>query len=810
MGRKKRAARQGFTKYRIGPDDLVTVSGIAMRYSREYAEGVVLKSANDNGALVKAYDWRRIEAMLRDGWLEIDRGHFSESRAIERAVGWAKGFEADAEKTLRARMAAEFLAQETGESDWPHEICHRSDDDIERFHAIFQSENAQLVDEARLSVVRKGKKKLFVGPRQFRRLLERFEEAELDPGSMVDRYPGGGTPGSTLEKDDLDYALGFVASARTPDRPTVKSAFEAMIRDDTERMKDGKPRFRTVSQSTFQRMYNEGNDYLNDVGRSDSTHAVARKYIPKIQGLQVTRPLQVVEMDEHLVHLMKMLVKNDVFHRLHEDVQIRIRAMGRVWLSVAMDAYSRSIVGMKVLRGAPDAEAAVATLAMVAQRKDKLSALLGAQTRWPQCGTPEAVHTDAGAGYVAAKFELAAMMFTKRHRIPPSKHPHLRGRIERFFRTLNQRYIHLFSGQTFSNPLMKGEYDPEKYAHVTDEEFADLIGRLIVDCYHNTKHRGIGMTPLEAWERGSQLAGGAIAPPPSARKYREIFGATVTRSIGNSGIEIAGNIYSNSALLEIRKKWFRAKLLVRVNEEDISMISVKHRRRNAWVDVPAAFAGLKGVTLDEWRETIRYVERHLGTKKVHSEEAIATALKAVRQAIALSKQRSGILVHDSIEKKLAALESTMSPAFKYSQQQDYDYASYDDGVDHENDVLDGEDEDAAAERMRAAIATAPPPERYVQPLPAGGNPFNPGAGTASFDRSGFVSDNAAVNRESGVQGKTKSNRRKLAVPAASPDSPVEAYRVVSDPDGADARPLPATPKRKSIRITGLDKPEGSR
>lgn len=795
MKQPKARPGKGFTKYHIGPDDLVTVAGHKMRFSKEFENGVVLRSANDNGGRIKAYRWDEISTLLMAGRLEIEPGHLREQDEIARAMNDARGFELDPEKVLRVKMVAAFLAQEDDGADWESERCHRSDDDIERFYAIFKEENEDLVEEARVSMLKKGKKKLFVGPRQFRRLIERFEESALNPGSMADRYPGGGSPGSTLAVADLNYVLGFVQTARTPDRPTVISAWQAMMDDARARVAKGEARPRTVSLTTFQRMYSESNDFLNDVGHADAKHGVERKYVPKQKGLQVTRALEIVEMDEHKVHLMKMLVKNRVWDHLHPEVQTRIEGLGRVWLSVAMDALSRSIVGMKILKGAPDADAAVATLAMVAQRKEKLSALLGASSRWPQCGTPGAVHTDAGAGYVSAKFELAVMMFTGRHRIPPSKHPHLRGRIERFFRTLNQRYIHLFSGQTFSNPLLKGEYEPEKYAHVTDEEFADLIARLIIDCYHNTKHRALGMTPLEAWERATQLGSGGVRPPPSARKYREIFGSTVRRSIGNSGIVIAGNIYSNKKLLEIRKKWFRAKLWVRINEEDISMISVKHRRRNAWIDVPAVNEGLKGVTLDEWKETIRYIDRKLGTKKVHSEEVVANALKAAKEIIALSKQRPGVLVHDSLEKKLADLEASIPATFRYNQRHEYDYAQYDDGIDHEDEEDDDTEADAA-ERLKSGLEKAANLERYVQPISAGGNAFNPGAGVKAFDRSQFASDEAvetprpskAARVPSAVKSKAGNGKGASGSAAAAP---VDACVVT---------PI-ANKAKKGIRIT---------
>lgn len=774
-----------YTKRKIGPDDLVRLKGAELRYSKQYQRGIVFRAANQNLAgkpiPIRWEDlWRADEA----GQLEVEPGYFTDRNAIGEDSDVA-GHELDPEKVLRVKMASEFLAQQEDTDDnLEFERCNRSEEGIARFQAKFVEQNPELVEEARISLMKKGKKKLFVGWRQFCRLLQKFEESELNVQSLADNYPGGGSPGTTFEHRDLTNALEYAATAGTPDRPTVVSAHTAMETANKKLIAAGKPGYRVPSLTTFQRLVNEGGDFVNDVGRHETKHRVERKYFFKQQGLEVTRPLQIVEMDEHLAHLMTMFTKKRLWDRFHPDVQVRIEKLGRVWLSVALDAYSRSVVGIKVSTEAPNADLAVATLAMVAQRKDKLSTLLGATTKWPQCGTPEGVHTDAGAGYVAAKFELAVMMFTGKHRIPPSKHPHLRGRIERFFRTLNQRYIHLFSGQTFSNPLFKEEYDASKFVHITDEEFADLIGRLIVDCYHNTKHSELGMTPLEAWYRGSQLANGAVAKEPSPRKYREIFGVTIKRSIGNDGIKIAGNIYSNSDLLDYRKKWYRAKLVVRLNEEDLSSIAVKHKSRNEWIEVPAVFDGLKGVTLNEWQEAVRHIAKRLGTREEHSQQTVAEALEATKEVIALSKKRPGILVHRSLEQKLADIEAAIPANFRYSQQPEYDYGAYDDGIDHDDDTDDVEEDilDATA-RMQSAVAEPALRVSELPPIAAGGSIFNPGGRGQTFDRSRFGEADARAIPQ---PNKTASSSRQGA------DANAKAKRGAMAPIAGLASPSAAT------------------
>ncbi len=776
MKQPSKLNRAVVTKFEIGPDDLVTVAGRKMVYVKETDTGVMLRAANDDRRPPKPYSWKEISFLLGKRALEIEKGHFTERNAIIRARE-IKGFEIPPETVLRAKMVSEFIAQEEG-IDEADERLHRSDEDIERFMDLFCDDHVELVEEARASLASKGKTKLFVSPRQFRRWIERFEQAELDPSAMADRRQGCNLSRSSFTQEELNFQLIYADKTRTPDQVTVKECWEEMIDDNDLRVTRNLPKHKVPSLSTFQRLVREGNDFLNEAGRSDNKHRIERRYAFKQKGLRVSKPLQVVEMDEHEVDLMMMLTKNGIWDYLHPDVHARVIDLGRVWLSVALDAYSRSILGLKIVRGAPDSESAVATLAMVAQPKSAISALAGARTPWPQCGTPLAVHTDAGAGYVASRFELAVMMFTGRHRIPPSKHPHLRARVERFFRTINQRYIHLFSGRTFSNPLMRDEYDSAKYAHLLDEEFADLIVRLIVDCYHNTKHRALGMTPLEAWERGTQLAKGAVLPPPTSEEYRNIFGITLHQSIGNNGIELFGNIYSSRELLEIRKKWFRCKLVVRLNDQDISKIAVKHRRLNKWIEVPAVFDGLEGVTLEEWAETVRYIRKRFGENGEHSQKTVRTSIRAVKDFIAETKNRPGVALHVSLKDRIAEIERKIGPTFAYSQPQPYDYERYTNGEEIDDIPEQWEDEAAAqtAEEIEAEPATRPRPKpRDVRRARSASPSFNPGG--ADYDTSGFVSDSerrAAVGTGGDVPARKSSKPSKAPVAEIPADVPARA------------------------------------
>ena len=494
-----------YTRRRIGPDDRCRFRGGYYAYSSEFEGGVVLKRVEHDGPPeYRPLEWRDVEIHSRANVLEIENDYYTEANAIRRLRD-TKIFELPPRVIYRARMVSEFLAAEADVYDTGLKVS-RSDASIAKFMAVFTAEYMDQVVVTVKEWVDPRKEKL--SPRQFRRLVTRFEKGGFDPRSLMPRYTGRTAPAITYTPEELAYHQKFADTYLNQERPTMKACWEDMIIDHGVRMRGGLAPLALPSLRSFQRLINEFGDFKTEYGRSANKFRVTRKFLFAQKGLEIKRPLQIVEMDEHEMDLVRLLTRNGIWNFLHPDVQAKIEEKRRAWVSVALDAYSRSVAGMKILYAEPNGDAAVATLAMVAQNKERLAAMSGSTSPWPQDGTPEAVHTDAGSGYISEQFQATVMAFTGRHAIPPSKHPHLRARVERFFRTINQRYVHMFSGQTFSNVLLRDEYDSEKHAHITHEELCSLLVRLIVDCYHNTPHRGLwGLTPLEAWYWGSQNAG---------------------------------------------------------------------------------------------------------------------------------------------------------------------------------------------------------------------------------------------------------------------------------------------------------------
>ncbi|MGV4796313.1 transposase [Rhizobium sp. F40D2] len=620
---------------------------------------------------VKTFE--QIEEMFRWRLLEWEKGWFSTRNAIYRQKQAIRIFDLPSATIFRARMVAEFLELELDRYETGAFIT-RSDAGYAKFIEDFRKENEYLIPP------KKGKRDVIPGPRQFGRLVKRFEANEYDPQSLLPRHRGGVGRRTNFSPEELGFHMEFATAYQSKDRPTKLDCYAQMGEANRDRKATGKIEMRVPSLRTFQRIIDGLGDYKNELTRAGDPSRVTRKYSISRRGYQPQRPLEYIEMDEHKIDVIRMLVKNGIWEFLHPEVREKIEKKmdstndGRVWLSIALDAYSRSVCGAKLLWGAPDGASAVATLAMVARSKEFETRLYGTMTQWPQGGTAEYIHVDAGSSYTSHEFQQAALSYTGHVAVPASKHPHLRGRVERFFRTINQRYIHLLSGQTFSNVLLRDRYDAQKHRHMTDDQLAEFLVLLIVDCYHNTRHRGLmGLTPLQMWYHGTQKGKGTVEGYPNQRTYAEAFSVVTECKVGNNGISILGLPYSNEWLQSRRETRYDLELSIRFNEIDISRILVKDPFSPEWVEVECAFDGLQNFRVFDWLEQLKYLKKRFGASSTISAEVARAALAEARALAQASKSSAGIGAPTTTRAMLDHWKRELVGSFRIAREASTDY-----------------------------------------------------------------------------------------------------------------------------------------
>ncbi|NSY99762.1 hypothetical protein G6M70_04235 [Agrobacterium tumefaciens] len=244
----------------------------------------------------------------------------------------------------------------------------------------------------------------------------------------------------------------------------------------------GLPEGEVPSLTTFQRWRRNILEDLHVAAAHHGDDAAKDDFQMTGAGQRRYKPLERIELDEHKLDLMLLLKGTRLWGKLHDDVQKKIEAM-RFWVSVAIDVGTKSILAMRILDGDPGGRSAIETLRMACSPKEGTALFAGSESPWPMYGKPGIVATDSGAAYNQRDFQMVVVSLCDAHLIPPVRNARLRGTVERYFRTFNDRYMHLFPGRTYSNPIMRGAYDSKANAAMDFEEFARHLVRLIVDAY---------------------------------------------------------------------------------------------------------------------------------------------------------------------------------------------------------------------------------------------------------------------------------------------------------------------------------------
>ena len=255
-------------------------------------------------------------------------------------------------------------------------------------------------------------------------------------------------------------------------------------------------------------------------------------------------PLSVVQIDHTL---MDVILVDD------KDRE----PMGRPWVTLAIDVYSRLVTGYYLSLDAPSVTSVGMCITHSIIPKEKW--LLGhkIESEWPVWGFPETIHTDNGPDFRAADIQNACAKHGIHIEFRPVKEPKFGGHIERLIGNV-MRNIRGIPGSTFSSVAERGEHDPEKYAAMTKDEFERWLLMLICDDYHHRPHSAVDSTPLDRWRKGVigdgiTPGGGMPARPSNPEDLVRDFLPSFLRTVQHDGVAIDGLKYYAPTL----QRWIR-------------------------------------------------------------------------------------------------------------------------------------------------------------------------------------------------------------------------------------------------------------
>ncbi len=188
-------------------------------------------------------------------------------------------------------------------------------------------------------------------------------------------------------------------------------------------------------------------------------------------------------------------------HMDHTELDIELvstktgKSLGRPWLSLAIDAYTRQIVGMYLTFDPPSYRSNMMLLRDIVRRHRRL---------------PQFIVVDNGADFRSEDFKRFAELMRIHVRFRPAGRPRHGSVMERIFGRVHTEYVHNLAGNTKALKNVRqttGKFLPSRLAEWTLEYLYYGLEYWAFSYYDQCEHSALGISPREATARSFAHSG---------------------------------------------------------------------------------------------------------------------------------------------------------------------------------------------------------------------------------------------------------------------------------------------------------------
>lgn len=332
-------------------------------------------------------------------------------------------------------------------------------------------------------------------------------------------------------------------------------------------------------------------------------------------------PLAVIQMDHTPVDLILV----DPVERL---------PIGRPYLTLAIDVFSRCIAGMHIDLEPPSATSVGLCLTHIASDKSAWLSQRKIEGEWSIQGKPLEIGVDNAREFKSQAFLRGCAQHGITVNYRPPGQPHFGGVIERVIGTL-MKITHEVPGTTKSNPADRGKYDSEDKACLTFEEFERYLTIAITQYYHHAFHHGLGDIPLRRLQQApASHKTTSVANPQS---YLMDFLPASRRALRREGFVLDHITYYSSAFQNwLREGKLGETFVIRRDPRDLSRIYVSVPEGSGYIEAAYRKLSHPVITLFEHRAAVRRLSSH--AKSSIDEEKLFRAIEEMRRIEAESTQ----------------------------------------------------------------------------------------------------------------------------------------------------------------------------
>ncbi|TAM85137.1 integrase [bacterium] len=339
-------------------------------------------------------------------------------------------------------------------------------------------------------------------------------------------------------------------------------------------------------------------------------------------------------------------------HIDHTELDIELissrtgKNLGRPWLSLAVDAYTRRIVGIFLTYDPPSYHSVMMAVRDMVRRFHRL---------------PEIMVVDNGSDFRSSAFKSFLKAMGCHLRFRPSGNPRHGAVLERMFGRLNVDYIHGLAGNTKATKqvrMVSGSHLPKNLAEWTLEPMYYGIEHWATDFYDQQQHPVLGESPREAFQRGLRESGSrehlhiqfnrdfliATCPPVDREGLRQIH--------PQRGVKVNERLYHHPAFRSYQVAGQR--LPVRYDPWDASSVYV--RIKDQWIQaVCPSLSGLGQLTENERKALTQEYDRRYRTSVADEQDAqrlkefMRTFTPEGAMAVALERQAENKSLYNSLQ-----------------------------------------------------------------------------------------------------------------------------------------------------------------
>ena len=291
-----------------------------------------------------------------------------------------------------------------------------------------------------------------------------------------------------------------------------------------------------------------------------TVHAIVRSLNPALVTL-AHEGTKAYRLAFDLLHRREATGPNAIWQADHTPLDLWVRDEREIpvrpWLTVIIDDYSRAVAAYRLSVSTPTALNTALALREAIGRKS--------EPRWHLCGIPETFYTDHGSDFTSHHIAQVALDLKMVLVFSEPGMPRGRGRIERFFQTINQLFLCTLPGYAPHGAPPGGTL---LALPALDARLRDFL----LDDYHQRIHSETRMPPQARWE-----AGGFLPQLPESPEQLDLLLLTVSkaRTVRQDGIHFQGMRYLDLTLAA----YVGEAVTIRYDPQDMAEIRVSYQDR---------------------------------------------------------------------------------------------------------------------------------------------------------------------------------------------------------------------------------------